>query len=72
MTCCVENLPHLAQLVLGTVDSFVLDPFPVPQESIAGSGGKCYIMFSVIFTASAYTNNIIANRRLSQTNASSD
>lgn len=72
MICCVENLSHLAQLVLGTVGLFVLDPSPVPQENIAGRGGERNIMFSVIFTASAYTNIIIANRRLSQTNVSSD
>lgn len=72
MTCCVENLPHLAQLVFGTLGSFVLDPFPVPQENIAGRGGECNLMFNVIFTASVYTNIIIANRRLFQTNVSSD
>lgn len=72
MICCVENLPHLVQLVCAAEGSFVLDSFPAPQESTAGRGGEGNIMFSVLFTASACTNIIITNRRLSQTNVSSD
>lgn len=72
MICCVENIPRVVQLVCGAVGSFVLDSFPAPQESAAGRGGEGNIMFSVIFTASACTNIIITNRRLPQTNVSSD